>query len=110
MSGPAIHLLLSACPDPASAERIALALVEERLAACVTRLPGARSTYRWNGAIEHADEVQLIAKTTSLRLDAAIARIRELHPYELPEIVAVQTNAGLPGWLDWVHRETSEET
>ena len=110
MPSPAVHLLLSACPDAASAERIAVALVEERLAACVTRLPGARSIYRWKGVVEHADEVQLIAKTTAARLDAAIARIRELHPYELPEIVAIQADAGLRGWLDWVGNETSEDT
>lgn len=109
MSGASVHLLLSTCPDIDSAERIAHALVGERLAACVTRLPGAHSVYRWQGAIEHADEVQLLVKTTSTRLDAAIARLRELHPYELPEAIAVEASAGLPGWLDWVRAETAEE-
>lgn len=109
MPGPSVHLLLSTCPDVDSAERIARALVEERLAACVTRLPGARSLYRWRGAIEQADEVQLLIKTTSARLDVAIARLCELHPYELPEAVAVEASAGLPGWLDWVRAETAEE-
>jgi periplasmic divalent cation tolerance protein len=109
MSDAAVQLLLSTCPDEACAERIARALVEERLAACVTRLPGARSVYRWQGAIGQADEVQLLAKTTSGRLQAAIARLRELHPYELPEIVAVRSDAGLPAWLDWVRAATTEQ-
>ncbi|WP_410584144.1 divalent-cation tolerance protein CutA, partial [Bacillus sp. SIMBA_005] len=71
-----VHLLLSTCPDAESAERIARALVAEGLAACVTRLPGAHSTYRWNGAIESADEVQLLVKTRGKRLQAAIDRLR----------------------------------
>lgn len=105
-----VHLLLSTCPDAASAEAIARALVGEGLAACVTRLPGALSVYRWNGALETAEEVQLLIKTRGSRLDAAIARLSELHPYELPEAVAIAASAGLPAYLDWVRAQTLEDS
>ena len=105
-----VHLLLSTCPDAESAERIARALVAEGLAACVTRLPGAHSTYRWNGAIESADEVQLLVKTRWERLQAAIDRLRELHPYDLPEALAIRAEAGLPAYLDWIRAQTSEDS
>jgi periplasmic divalent cation tolerance protein len=90
------------CPDAASAERLAEALVAERLAACVNVLPGVRSVYRWQGALERADEVLLLVKTTRGRLDALVARLPALHPYELPELVAVEAAGGLPAYLDWV--------
>jgi len=105
-----VHLLLSTCPDADSAEAIARALVAEGLAACVTRLPGALSTYRWNGALESAEEIQLLIKTRGSRLEAAIARLCELHPYELPEAVAVAASGGLPGYLDWVRAQTFEDS
>jgi periplasmic divalent cation tolerance protein len=94
------------CPDAASAERLARALVEERLAACVNLLPGVHSIYRWQGAIEQAGEVLLLVKTTRARLDALAARVRALHPHELPELIAVEAAGGLPGYLDWVAAES----
>ena len=94
------------CPDAATAQRIADALVEERLAACVNVLPGLRSVYRWQGAVERADEVLLLAKTVSGRLDALTARLTALHPYELPEVVAVEVAGGLAAYLDWVAEQT----
>lgn len=94
------------CPDLASAERLAEALVGERLAACVQLLPGLRSIYRWQGAVECADEVLLLIKTTHERLDAVADRIRTLHPYELPELLAVEAAGGMPAYLDWVAAET----
>lgn len=97
-------------PDAESAERIAHALLEERLAACVTQLPGAQSLYRWNGAIERSTEVQLLIKTWDDCLPDAIARLQALHPYELPEAVAVQASAGLPAYLDWVRADTRKES
>lgn len=100
------RLVLSTCPDPASAERIATVLVEERLAACVSLLPGARSVYRWQGAVEQSDEVQLLIKTAADRLDALVARLHSLHPYELPEIVAVDITGGLAPYLAWIIDET----
>ena len=104
-----VLLLFTTCPDVASAERIAHALVEERLAACVTRLPGAQSTYRWEGEVTTDAEVQLLAKTTAGRLEAALRRVVELHPYELPECVAVEARSGLPAYLDWIRAQTREE-
>ena len=101
-----VFLNLSTCPDADTAQRLARILVEERLAACVSLLPGGVSTYRWQGRVEQATEVQLLAKTPADRRDALMARLAELHPYELPEILAVETAAGLPAYLDWVTAET----
>lgn len=97
-------LCLSTCPDAATAQRIADALVDARLAACVSVLPGVRSTYRWQGAIEHADEVLLLIKTTHEAFPALQSRLPEWHPAELPELLAVEA-AGLPAYLDWIARE-----
>ena len=94
------------CPDPATADRIADALVDERLAACVNVLPGVRSVYRWQDAVERADEVLLVIKTTDDRLDALTARITSLHPAELPELIAVEVSGGLPAYLSWVVEQT----
>lgn len=110
MPDAAIRLLFSTCPDAASAERIARALVEERLAACVSRLPGMHSTYRWSGAVEQAEEVLLLVKTAADRLPALTRRLCELHPYAVPELVAVDVAAGLPAYLHWVYAETREES
>lgn len=93
---------LCACPDPATAERIARALVDERLAACVNLLPGVRSVYRWRGAVEEANEVLLLAKTMRDALPALQARLVALHPYELPELLAVEAAGGLPAYLGWI--------
>jgi periplasmic divalent cation tolerance protein len=95
-------LVHCSCPDGDSADRIAEALVAERLAACVSRLLGVRSTYRWEGAVERADEVLLLIKTTAARLDALVARIQALHPYELPEVIAVEATGGSAAYLAWV--------
>ena len=94
------------CPDTDSAQRIADTLVAERLAACVNVLPGLRSVYRWQGAIECADEVLLLAKTVVERRDALCARIVALHPHELPEVIAVEASGGLTAYLDWVAEQT----
>lgn len=104
-----VFILFSTCPDAASAEHIAHALVSERLAACVTQLPGARSTYRWQGRIEQGEEIQLLIKTTAAQLDAAIARLQALHPYELPEAIALPISGGLPSYLAWIDAETRNE-
>ena len=97
-----VLICFSTCPDADSAGRIATALVDERLAACVNVLPGVRSTYRWQGRLQQADEVLLVIKTTADRYPALQARLPELHPYELPELVAVEACSGLPAYLDWV--------
>ena len=102
-------LVLTNCPDAAVAERIGRALVENRLAACINQLPPVQSTYRWQGAIETAVEVPLLIKSTAERYAALEAAIRERHPYELPEIIAVPIECGLPGYLEWVAAETTPE-
>ena len=99
-------VVLNTCPDLATAERIATTLVEERLAACVNRVTGVASTYRWQGEVQHGNEILLLIKTTGERFDAVRERIVALHPYELPEIVAVDVARGLPAYLDWIARET----
>ncbi|MDR2838946.1 MAG: divalent-cation tolerance protein CutA, partial [Azonexus sp.] len=88
------------------ANAIALAVVEEKLAACVNLLPRVQSIYRWQGAVESASEVPLWIKTTADRYAALEARIRELHPYDVPEIIAVPINQGLPAYLKWLAEET----
>lgn len=98
-------LCLTTCPDFDTAQRIANALVEERLAACVNFVPGMHSTYRWQGKVEHAGEVLLLVKTTRVRMPAVQERIVALHPYELPEVLAVEAG-GLPAYLQWIARET----
>ncbi len=86
----------------ADAERIAAALVEERLAACVQVAGPVISTYRWQGAIERATEWYCHCKTTRARYPALEARLRELHPYETPEIIALPIVAGSPAYLAWI--------
>lgn len=94
------------CPDADTAERIATALVEERVAACVNILPGVRSVYRWQDAVEHAEEVLLLVKTMPDRFDRLKTRLLELHPYELPELLAVETDHAHPDYLLWVAAQT----
>lgn len=96
------RLLLSACADAATAERIATALVEEGLAACVTLLPGARSVYRWRGAIEHADECVLLIKARADDYPALEQRLLALHPYDVPELLALPVLGGNPDYLAWL--------
>ena len=103
-------LILTNLPDEASAQALATMLVSERLAACVNVLAPCRSVYRWHGAIESAQEVPLLMKTTAARYADLEAAIRAAHPYELPEIIAVPISHGLPGYLDWVVTETRTET
>lgn len=95
-------LVLCTCPDAASAARIAETIVAERLAACVTRLPDARSLYRWQDTIEQADEVQLLIKTTRACFEPLRARLCALHPHKVPEILALPVDAGHPPYLDWL--------
>lgn len=101
-----IVLVFSTAPDSESARTLARTLVEERLAACASLLPGVESVYHWQGALENAREVMLLLKTTPEAYPRLEARLRELHPYELPEIVAVDSRLGLPGYFAWVAAET----
>ena len=99
-------LVFTNLPDRAAAERIADALIEQRLAACVNILAPCRSVYRWKDALQHDDEHPLLVKTTSERYAALEAAIRAAHPSELPEIVALPVERGLPAYLEWVAAET----
>ena len=89
-------------PDRETGERIARALVEERLAACVNRVPGVSSTYRWEGKVEQASEELLLIKTTASRLAKVTVRIKALHAYEMPEVIAIPITAGSTEYLDWI--------
>jgi len=102
--------VFTSLPDAASARTLAAHLVAARLAACVSILAPCRSIYRWEGKIEDAEETPLLIKTTTARYPALEAAIRARHPYELPEIVAVPIERGLPGYLAWVATETTEES
>lgn len=99
-------LCLVTAPDRTAAERLARALVDGRLAACVNILPGITSVYRWQGAVETGEEVLLLAKTMPGRLEALTARVAELHPFEVPEVIALDVRGGLPAYLQWIAAET----
>lgn len=99
-------LVFSTCPDPATAERLGKALVGESLAACVNIVPGIRSIYVWDGALQDEAEVLLIFKTTAFRFAALRARLLELHPFEVPEVVAVEAAGGHDAYLRWVAAAT----
>ena len=96
------RLLMCTCPDASTATTIAQTLVNERLAACVNRLPGLVSTYRWEGAIEETQEHLLLIKTTAEAVEALSARLQALHPYQVPEIIALDIDRGLPAYLAWI--------
>jgi periplasmic divalent cation tolerance protein len=95
-------IVLCTVPDDAVAKQIASALVAEQLAACVNIVPGITSFYRWKGAIETDMELLLIMKTTAAAYPQLQDRISALHPYELPEIIAVSLDGGLPDYLAWI--------
>jgi periplasmic divalent cation tolerance protein len=95
-------LVLTNLPDRAAAEKLADALIEKRVAACINILAPCRSVYRWQGAVQHDEEHPVLIKSTRAAYPALEAHIRALHPYELPEIVAVPIERGLPAYLDWV--------
>jgi periplasmic divalent cation tolerance protein len=96
------QIVLCTVPDDATARQIASTLVAEQLAACVNIIPGITSVYRWKGAIETATELLLIIKTTAAVYTRLQDRIRALHPYELPEVIAVTLDHGLPDYLAWI--------
>ena len=97
-----VIVALSTCPNEATAQAVAEALVSERLATCVNRLPGVTSTYFWDGRLQNDSEVLLIIKTTAAALTALESRLKALHPYDLPELVALTVTAGNERYLEWV--------
>jgi periplasmic divalent cation tolerance protein len=102
-------LLYITCPDAATATAIGRSLVAERLVACVNLLPGMHSIYRWQGAIEEADEVVLLAKTRTELTGPVTAHVRGQHPYQEPCIVALPITGGSPSFLAWIAAETQAE-
>lgn len=99
---PEALLVLTNLPDAEAAHRLAKGLVETRLAACVNALAPCRSFYRWEGALREDGEVPLFIKTTAKLYPAVQAYIHQHHPYDLPEIIALKIDAGLPDYLRWV--------
>ncbi len=100
------RLVYITAADRAQALAIGRALVEARLAACANILPGITSIYRWEGAVQQDDEVALVAKTRSDLVEALVAKVRELHTYSCPCIVALPIVAGNPAFLEWIAAET----
>ncbi|MHC4952429.1 MAG: divalent-cation tolerance protein CutA [Planctomycetota bacterium] len=96
-----VRVLLCTAP-PAEAERIARQLVERQLAACVNVLPGAMSIYRWEGEVQSEAESLLVIKATAGEVEALIEALPGLHPYEVPELLSLPVDGGLPAYLAWV--------
>lgn len=104
------HLVvMNTCPDSETAGRIAADLVDLKLAACVQVLPGLQSYFHWDGKVDREEEHLLLIKTSSASYPALERRIRELHPYELPEIIGVPVSKGLPGYLSWINTNTQQD-
>lgn len=98
----AARLVLTTAGSPDDARRIASALVEERLAACVTLVPAVESIYRWHGAIENATETLLLIKTTLEKVEPLKTRLHELHSYETPEFLVIAVESGSGKYLEWL--------
>lgn len=106
MPTPAIAILCTT-PDAASAERIAAALVDEKLAACVNLVPGLTSFFRWEGKVQREPEVLMIIKAPRARFEAICARVKALHPYTVPELIALPIDASTPDYLAWLTESTT---
>ena len=102
------HLLvLCTCPGNTVAAEISTSLIDQHLAACVNRVPGVKSGYRWEGHVEQDEEVLLLIKTTRARFAEVETAIRRLHPHELPEVIGVPITAGSEAYLQWVTESTA---
>ena len=99
-------MLYCTCPDEATAAEIAVHIVGRGLAACVNRIPGLTSVYKWNGELKSGTEVLLLIKTAADRVPALTAELVSIHPYELPEIIAVPLIGGHAPYLDWIRDST----
>lgn len=102
-----LRVVLSTAPSDAVARRIARALVGERLVACVNLVPGVTSIYRWSGAVQEDSEVLLVMKTRAERVEELVGRVRALHEYALPEVIALPVEGGSEEYVRWVREETS---
>ena len=103
-----VRVLLCTCP-PAAADGLAAALVERRLVACVNAIPGVASRYRWKGRVEKDDETLLILKTTAARVADIVSALKELHPFDVPELLSLPVEEGAEGYINWVREETAPD-
>ena len=99
--------MLTTVKNRIEARRMAEKIVSEKLAACASAIPNITSVYRWRGRVERAREVMLVAKTSAKKLDRLIHRIKELHSYEIPEILVLRVERGLPEYLKWLEESLS---
>jgi len=99
-------LVLTTLPNSDAAADLAKKVVGEKLAACANVMPAVRSIYRWQGALQDENEVLVLLKTRQARFDKLKARILELHPYDVPEVIAVPVEQGHGAYLDWIASET----
>jgi periplasmic divalent cation tolerance protein len=102
-----VQVVLITAPDAETGARLARTLVEERLAACANLVPGVRSIYRFEGALHDDAEVLLVVKTRRERCEALAERVRALHPYALPEVLALDAAGGSPAYLRWVGEQVA---
>jgi periplasmic divalent cation tolerance protein len=102
-------LVLCSVSSESEAKLIAMALVEEKLAACVTIQPRVQSVYRWQGKVEQAEEYLLLIKTRASLWDALRGRVLQLHSYDVPELIAVPVSHGNPAYLRWIDESTSAQ-
>ena len=100
-------LVLCTCPGNTVAAEISTALIEQNLAACVNRVPGVKSWYRWEGHLQQDEEVLLLIKTTRARYAALEGMIHQLHPAEVPEVIGISITAGSAAYLNWISASTS---
>ncbi|GAB4305218.1 MAG: divalent-cation tolerance protein CutA [Promethearchaeota archaeon] len=109
MSGGDRLVFFVTAPDRTVAEKVARALVEEKLAACANLVPQVTSIYWWEGKVEKAEEVLVVLKTTRERAAALIKRVEEVHPYDTPEVVGLRITAGSERYLAWIDRSVAAE-
>lgn len=105
----AYQIILCTCPDKETAEKIANTLVTDKLAACVNIVPGITSVFSWQGQVQSDQESLLLIKTRADFYPQVESGIKSIHPYELPEIVAVPVQQGLPEYLQWINSWISSE-
>jgi len=100
--------LMTTCPDDKTGKEIAVALVSDRLAACVQRIPGLHSTYIWRGTLQEEQEVLLLIKTLKGSVPAVVERVRSLHPYEVPELLVIPVSSRNDGYTEWVRSNVEQ--
>lgn len=110
MAEPEYSLVLTTFPMEGGLEAFARTLVDERLAACVSVLPPMQSFYRWKGAVETVSERQVIVKTKAAQVAALEQRVQALHPYDVPEFLVLDIEAGSPAYLAWLNESTGQES